>query len=169
MGAPDLLQYLRAAGLAVTANGDSLIVTPRERLTDNMRCAIRKNKAALLAALMPAPSSRPAPVILAFSREPEHEADHGEPWTGQELNPQDLNHARLIAMGLDDPKASNLADWMTQRQETGDDRIACFECKHFRPTSKRCSNHVKAQMPHELGIYLATMPQRCLAFSEAYV
>lgn len=163
MGAPDLVQHLRDAGLTLAVDGDRLTVTPRERLTDDMREAIKANKAALLQALA-VPQFRPD--ATQFARTREDDQDHAEPWTGQELDPQDLAHARLIGMGLDDPKAAKLAEWMTLRQETGDDRIACYECKHFRPTRKRCSNHIKADMPQELGTDLATKPQRCLGFAD---
>ncbi len=50
MSAP-LLARLRAAGLTVSRNGGQLIVTPRERLTEDLRASIRQQKAELLAAL----------------------------------------------------------------------------------------------------------------------
>lgn len=161
MGAQDLLQHLRGAGLSLAVDGDRLTVTPRERLTDDMRESIRANKAALLQALA-WPASRPTPPPKSYERIPE--SDHGEPWTGQEPDPQDVAHARLVCMGLDDPEAAKLAEWMMLRQEHGDDRIVCYECRHFRPNRKRCGNHVKAEMPQELGTDLAAKPQRCAAF-----
>lgn len=165
MGAPDLLQHLRGAGLTITADGDRLTVTPRERLTDDMRESIRANKAALLQELA-VPSPRPCPPSESYERIPEVGANDDDPWAGQELDPQDLAHARLIGMGLDDPKATELAEWMTQRPEHGDDRIVCYECKHFRVGRQRCGNHIQAEMPKELGIDLATKPQRCPGFAD---
>ena len=51
MGAPDLLRHLIEAGLHLDAIGDRLSVTPSERITDDMRQAIREFKPALLALL----------------------------------------------------------------------------------------------------------------------
>ena len=100
MGALDLLQHLRGAGLSLAVDGDRLTVTPRARLTDDMRESIRANKGALLQALA-GPASRPSPPRESYERIPEADPVDGEPWTGQESDPQDLAHARLVAMGLD--------------------------------------------------------------------
>lgn len=58
MGAPDILGQLTGAGLSVTASGATLIVTPREVLTDDLRELIRENKNALLATLNGAEARR---------------------------------------------------------------------------------------------------------------
>ena len=166
MGAADLLEHLRAAGLTIKADGDRLTVTPRDRLTDDLRRAIREQKAALIAELGPAPVSRPVRLVQCFSREPDPDLDHGEPWTGQELDPQDLTHARLIAMGLDDPEAADLAEWMTLRDDD-DERVTCYECRHFRARSRTCGNHKAADMPRELGTELAIRGKRCPGFAPA--
>jgi len=51
MGAPDLLQALRTEGLNVQVDGERLLVSPAERITEEIRAMIRTNKAALLEAL----------------------------------------------------------------------------------------------------------------------
>ena len=48
-----LLTQLVDAGLTVSRDGDQLIVTPRDRLTDELRASIRKRKVELLAAINP--------------------------------------------------------------------------------------------------------------------
>lgn len=163
MRAHDLLRELTNAGFRLTADGDRLVVSPRERLTDKHREAIRGSKSGLLAVLTSQVKRPPPPTI--YSRET-FEQSPADEWTGQELDAQDLAHARLIGMGLDDPRADKLAEWMTLRQESGDDRICCFECRHFGPRTRRCGNHVVAQMPRELGLDIATMPQRCAGFAD---
>lgn len=163
MGAPDLLHHLRTTGLTITADGDRLTVTPRDLLTDELRSTIRENKAALLAALKPVAGSRPVPFTRNFSREPDPDHDRGGPWTGQELAPQDLAHARLIAMGLDDPEAADLAEWMTLRADD-DERVTCFECRHFGARRKTCGNSKAADMPRELGTELAIKGKHCVGF-----
>jgi TubC N-terminal docking domain len=51
VGAQALISNLIARGITLTPNGDSLIVRPRERLTDADREAIRQHKVELLALL----------------------------------------------------------------------------------------------------------------------
>jgi hypothetical protein len=51
MTAADLLTALRNRGLTVSADGDALVVQPRELLTDELRAAIRAHKRDLLAEL----------------------------------------------------------------------------------------------------------------------
>lgn len=46
-----LLSQHRGEGLTISRNGDRPLVTPRERLTDQHRAAIRENKSELLADL----------------------------------------------------------------------------------------------------------------------
>lgn len=47
----DLLRHIHDAGLSIRAEGDRLVVSPRERLTDELREAIRTHKSELTAAL----------------------------------------------------------------------------------------------------------------------
>src|SRR5215471_12466031 len=51
MTAADLLTSLRGRGLTLTADGDALVVRPRDLLTDELRAAIRAHKQGLLAEL----------------------------------------------------------------------------------------------------------------------
>src|SRR5215470_12904392 len=51
MTAADLLTSLRGRGLTLTADGDALVVRPRDLLTDELRAAIRAHKRDLLAEL----------------------------------------------------------------------------------------------------------------------
>ncbi len=46
-----LLTKLREAGLQVAADGESLVIRPRELLTDELRAAVRSQRLELLAAL----------------------------------------------------------------------------------------------------------------------
>lgn len=57
MEATSLLACLRTAGLTVSRNGDQLLVAPRERLTDELRHAIREAKPKLLSALTTHPDA----------------------------------------------------------------------------------------------------------------
>lgn len=60
MTASVLLDTITAAGLTVTADGDTLVVRPRNRITPELRALIRVRKAELLALLPP-----PSPVLDA--------------------------------------------------------------------------------------------------------
>jgi hypothetical protein len=56
-----LLTRLRGAGLTVSRNGDQLVVAPRERITDELRAAIRNCKLELLKALTSEQANKPVP------------------------------------------------------------------------------------------------------------
>jgi hypothetical protein len=64
----ELLQKLHEAGVTIRADGDRLIASPSERLTDELRALIRANKPVLLAGIQthkparPAAGLQPAPV-----------------------------------------------------------------------------------------------------------
>lgn len=58
MIAATLLEEIRAAGLTLDPAPDGLRVTPKGRLTDELRQKIRAHKAELLAALSPPPDDR---------------------------------------------------------------------------------------------------------------
>jgi hypothetical protein len=51
MGAPDLIGHLKSMGLRLRADGDRLLVEPKQAITDEARQLIRENKAALLSEL----------------------------------------------------------------------------------------------------------------------
>jgi hypothetical protein len=51
MPALQILAQLRDAGLTVTRSGDKIIVAPKERITEELRTAIREAKPQLLTAL----------------------------------------------------------------------------------------------------------------------
>jgi hypothetical protein len=53
MTAPELLRHLRQLGMDVRSDGSHLIVAPRRRITEELRCVIRENKPSLLIALAP--------------------------------------------------------------------------------------------------------------------
>jgi hypothetical protein len=54
MGAVDVLGVLSVAGLTVQADGERLLVTPADRITPELREAIRASKPMILSALRPA-------------------------------------------------------------------------------------------------------------------
>lgn len=145
MGARDLLGELMAAGLSLTIDGDRLIVTPRDRLTDAMRDGIRAHKPDLLALLVPAPADD-------SQSPPEPECAHTR---------------RFLRLGLDTARAEALAAWIKARDLDGDDRRVCAECDHFRPRGRVCGHAdlIAIQAPRDLG-ELATTPQRCPGFAQ---
>lgn len=65
MGAADLLKHLGDAGLKLTADGNRLIVSPTERLTDGLMASIRAHKAVLLAALSASNAGTPSGLLRA--------------------------------------------------------------------------------------------------------
>lgn len=154
MGAPDLLQHLRDSGLQLEADGDLLTVTPRDRLTDEMRQAIREFKPALLA------------LLTGSSRVTERNTDATSktaywPHT-QHANDTELDtmEARLMIFkrrGMDDTKADQLADKLLQADREQSGQVTCHLCQHFNPSRKTCNNFRTAR----LGRDLAELLQRC--------
>ena len=156
MGSPDLLKHLRDAGLSIEANDGNLIVTPRERLTDALRLAIKTHKAALLVALVavtPATGPPPNPDRYCWPHSMAMNTAEIDRYLGR------VETFSRRGVGLD--KAETLADAMVFRDRDGmDDRRSCFECQHFSPRRKTCGNFSSSRVGPELGD-LAVMLQRC--------
>ena len=139
MGAPDILQHLVDSGLRVTSDGGQLLVSPRDLITHELRQFIREWKPELLSELA---AQKPLAASTAIHR------------------------ARLVARGLSDDQADELAERLVRRDLEYDDRTLCAECIHFRRGAKTCGNNRQAEMPRELG-ELAEMFQRCAGFSSS--
>jgi hypothetical protein len=60
-----LLRALRAQGLRITADGQRILVSPREALSEAAKATIRINKAAILRELEAETSERQAAIIVA--------------------------------------------------------------------------------------------------------
>lgn len=78
MGAPDVLHLIRESGLTLTTDGDRLIVTPSDRLTDDLRTLIRNNKPGVLNALESEATELIRLVRLCGERYDFTEAEHAE-------------------------------------------------------------------------------------------
>jgi hypothetical protein len=151
MGAPDLLEYLRLAGVAVTATGDGGIkAVPASVLTDLLRQAIKQNKAELLA-------------LLACA-----EGADDQPFNSHVRCPSAIARAtRLIQRGWEPPEAEAIAARLTRSVQDGDDRVTCAgDCRHYRQS--RCANFRQAGLAADaIARELAVLPQRCRGFAAA--
>lgn len=78
MGAPDVLHLIRESGLTLTTDGVRLIVTPSDRLTDDLRTLIRNNKPGVLDALESESAELTRLVRLCGERYDFTEAEHAE-------------------------------------------------------------------------------------------
>ena len=173
MGAPDLLQQLRAVGLALTVEEDRLIVKPRERLTDPDREAIRAHRDELVQLLRPtlrapttsaSPAGRPPPMPHALTR-CGAETAHAGGWDDGEIARFTHRTALFARRGFNQHDAEDLAERLTLRDRTGDDRRMCVECSHFGERG-RC---LAAAMGRIAGADrrlepVPTLLQRCEAF-----
>ncbi len=76
MGAARLLADLNAAGFTLTADGERLLVAPADRLTDELRAAIRRYKPVLLAVAQAlTPGQRLPGVVPDLAGDDYHEAE----------------------------------------------------------------------------------------------
>ena len=160
MGAPDVLQHLRAAGLHLAVSGDKIIVTPRSVLTDDLRQTIKENRYKLLLALTATRRSG-NPLMTA------EQADdcHAGAWDDNELTAFTTRVLMLQRRGIEADDADNLAERLTLRDRDGDDRRMCVECSHLGDGG-RCLAAAAGRV-HGADRRLEPVPtilQRCEAF-----
>jgi TubC N-terminal docking domain len=152
MGARDLLAQLAGAGLRVTTDGERLLVQPASKLTDALRAAVRGAKPELLA-------------LVARDAAPATVPDAALPrtWADADIASYQVRQARLMRWGWSEADAELLAERLVIRHRSGDTRVACVDCRNFRPW--RCGNHRLAGLHlADVGRDLASLPQRCAGF-----
>lgn len=225
MGAPELLQHLRGAGLALTVtDGGALHVAPRHALTDDLREAIRAWKPELVALLTPWTDEstvqddlKPAPTCrscdhlsrvgtckmpVAAGLVDRHEICWPDPRNAVScpayserrsaiaerpyrftlnadslvevgaLTPVEAERLRsrvadLLCRGFADQDAEDLAERLTIRDRSRDDRRMCLECASLVgdvETSLMCANAHLADVAVDLPVQLVTNFQRCAGF-----
>ena len=164
MNAVDLLEHLRGTGFRLDVDGDSLLVTPGARLTDDDRTVIRAHKPELVALLTgratPPATARNRPYRLAPA-----DADrcHAGGWDDAEIARFVARVGLFMRRAIDATDADDLAERLTLRDREADPRVICAECRHYRPG--RCGNHHAAQLSTaDVGRDLATLLQRCPGF-----
>jgi hypothetical protein len=153
VGAVDLLQHLRAVGIRIVVEGALLRVTPADRLTDDMRAAIRAHKPDLLALL----AQRGRPHKLTKS-----EADAA-------INRFVARVGLFLRRGLNATDANDVAERLHLRDNQIDDRRQCLECRHLsgnRSTGWRCAVPEASGFGPGLLRDLALCLQRCPEFDE---
>lgn len=166
MGAPDLIQWLRRDGLALSLlPSGGLAVQPASKLTDEHRAAIRHHRDALVLALTDS----------ANLKEPEaHDPDrHSWPHTlamnSAEIDSFNARVQLFTRHALDQTQAEGVADGLVIRDRDGDDRRLCLECQHLRGggTSRAC-NQWRAAGLDAAGVPadVVMMLQRCNGFRE---
>lgn len=152
MGARELLADLACAGLSISVEGDRLVIRPACRLTDDLRAAVRISKPELLA-LLENTTGKASAELTHVPRA----------WSEADIACFNAMRERLIYWRWSEVEAEEMAERLVKRDQQGDDRKNCLECRHHRPG--RCANYRRAgfQGP-ELGSGLAAMLQRCAGF-----
>jgi hypothetical protein len=136
MGARALLSDLGGAGLSVRLIDDKIIVTPKDRLTDPLRDAIRTHRAELVEALKPepalptAPPAAPTARIYRLTRAQAGEA-HAESWNADTIDAFTARRDAILRRGYSADDADDLAERLTLRDREQDDRRMCIECTHL--------------------------------------
>lgn len=98
------------------------------------------------------PTTCPAPEFLALAA-----------WTDADMARFTARRDRLMRWGYREADAEALAERLTLRDRSGDDRVSCTECKGYRPG--HCGNHRAARLHSaEVGRDLAGLLQRCPGF-----
>lgn len=147
MGAPDLLHYLRGAGLVLTlTQAGGLHVAPRSSLTDDHREAIRAERDALVLALQAEASGPPPP---RWSGNPLMTPEQGDEchvcgWSSAEIFTFTARAACFDRIGR--PDAEHLAERLTLRDRDLDDRRMCVECRELE-SSGRCGAARRGEVP----------------------
>ncbi len=175
MGARDLLAELAGAGVTVRLDGERLIASPREMLTDDLRASLKAHKAALIVELQGGAADPACAPLADIGLQPDGRPEPPESWPDDEASPEDAEPPRersavwrkLIALGLDEDQADRLTAWIWIRDIEGDEHRLCIECRHFGQRGKICRHPhlIEIQAPRELGP-LATTPQRCMGFAQ---
>jgi len=131
MLAVDLLEHLRSLGLALTVEStDRLSVSTRALLTDEIREVVRANKIALLDLLA---REREGDALLPDACHPLTPAEvvQVRGWTEAEIE-RAMGYMQLARRhGLPEAALDHVADRLTQRDQNGDDRVVCLECRHL--------------------------------------
>jgi hypothetical protein len=128
MGAPDLLQQLRAAGFVLSAtDAGGITIAPASALKDEHRQAIRANRGALLLLLRGADS--------ATARD---DGGYAGQWDETTIARFTDRRDRLMRWGYSEAEAERLAERLAIRDFDGDDRGMCVECR-FLERGGRCA------------------------------
>ncbi|MDP3521948.1 MAG: hypothetical protein Q8S02_15130 [Hydrogenophaga sp.] len=172
MGASELLQHLRGAGLilTVTAAG-ALHVAPREALTDHHRTVIRSQRDDLLLALLAEVEPRPTPPPTRRSGNPLMTPEQGDEchaggWDAAEIDAFRRRQARFMRMGRTADDADHLAERLSLRDRQHDDRRLCLECAALADNG-RCRAAARGRLPgaDRLLKPVPTLMQRCPDFA----
>ncbi len=171
MGAPDLLQHLRAAGFDVALTNDRRVsIAPARALTDAQREAIRAHRDDLVALLAKRETSASSPIAATPVHPPRLHAlarakadeTHRVAWGDDVIARFIARRDRLKRWGYAD--ADDLAERLALRDQDADDRRLCIECRNCRP-GLRCSASQRSGFGPDLGRDLATRLHRCPAFA----
>lgn len=173
MGATELLNDLRSAGLVLTlTSAGDLHVAPRSALTDDHRAAIRAQRDALLLALRAEAGSSPPRRCSNSLLTPEQSSEcHAGGWSGAEIGVFTAMADRFIHMGCSTCESERLAERLILRNRQHDDRRLCLECAHLQGWGRwRCGNWLAANVARDQQANdLVSVLQRCGGFKAAWI
>lgn len=164
MGAPDLIQWLRRDGFALSLlPSGGLAVQPASKLTDEHRAALRLHRDALVLALTDGVNLDESDAI-----DPDrHSWPHTTAMNSREIDSFNARVQLFTRRGIGGIEAEGVADGLVIRDRDGDDRRLCLECQHLRGggTSRSC-NQWRAAGLGAAGIPadVVLMLQRCDGF-----
>lgn len=165
MGAPDLIQWLRRDGFALSLlPSGGLAVQPASKLTDEHREAIRHHRDALVLALTDGEN-----LTKPETDDPDrHSCPHTTAMNTCEIDSFNARVHLFTRHGLDQTQAEGVADGLVIRDRGGDDRRLCLECRHLRGVGpSRCGNARAADVHADLALDLVLTLQRCHGYLDA--
>ena len=165
--ASDLLDTFTAAGLVLSLTPDSALkVTPAKALNEDLRAAIKANKAMLVDYLQRTAANDTTPAT-----DPDRWCwPHSEAMNGREIDTFTARLSRFTDRGLSLADAEREADRLVIRDRESDNRRLCLECAHLHGAGRwRCGNWHRAEVVTQLkdahlpGALVLTL-QRCPGF-----
>lgn len=173
MGARDVLDDLRSAGLSVKLIDDKIVVAPKDKLMDPMRDSIRahrdelalmlKQQAIPAVAKTTALPATPARIYRLTSQQADEA--HAEPWTDEGIEMFNRRRDLFLRRGFSGDDADDLAETLTRRDAQRDDCRMCVECPHLGEQGRCLAAAAGKLSGADRRLEpVQTMRQRCEAF-----
>lgn len=187
MDAPAFIARIQSAGFALEIEGDTLFVSPANRLTDPQRQFIRAHKPELLAALAGKPEAKPTALEVSLAIPPEAQPELDRLLSlpaGERLGPLVRAGYRLEFEGGALARVLPRLEWPQPEPPTqhrpeqeraptgatggGTGMVRCADCAHAEATGHPVLVLCRAGCPPPAcGMFWGSDPRHCARFAPA--